>query len=174
MMGAPGPCDHEIVEGFLANNGTQRAFITASGTEGAPEDHAEASAWMRQIGFRVLASIDADALSARIISLWFTRAAAADPEVALVEDVCVALLAWSRHADNGARRRRRAQIVGAHPPSDTLDVPVPCFDVDAISNRVVAPDPLASQEPTGTSVASTVSFPERHGLRSRVNAEGDH
>ncbi len=103
MTGAPGPCDHEIVEGFLANNGTQRAFITASGTEGAAEDHGEVSAWMRSIRFRVLASIDADALSARIISLWFTRATAADPEVALVEDVCVALLAWSRDADNGAR-----------------------------------------------------------------------
>ena len=128
---------------------------------------------MRPIGFRVLATINADALSARITSLWFTRATAADPEVALVEDVCVPLLAWSRDADNGARWRRRAQIVGAHPPSDTLDVPVPCFDVDAISNRVVAPDPLASQETTGTSVASIVSFPERHRLRSRVNAEGD-
>ena len=72
MMGAPGPCDHEIVEGFLADNGTQRAFVTASGAESAPEDQGKVSAWLRPIGFCVLTTVNADASSVCIILLWLT------------------------------------------------------------------------------------------------------
>ncbi len=150
MMGAPGSCDHESLEGFPADNGTQRAFIAASRAESAPEHQGEIRAWLRPIGCCVhnykcgcverLRNIAAADLSHGCRS----RSCACRACVCVCVCVCVHLVALPRHADNGARWRRRAQIVGAHPPSDTLDVSVPCLDINSISDRIVAPDPLAN------------------------------